>query len=54
MPIEIKELIIRAEVSGVGGNASPQSGTTKGPATEEVVMESMDQLMDLINHKKER
>ncbi len=55
MPIEIKELIIRAQVGGANKSTSATaSGPAEKPATEELVMESIEQVLEIMNNKKER
>lgn len=55
MPVEIKELIIRAVVSAANETpASPTSESSTKPASEKAVADALEQMAILINNKKER
>ena len=55
MPIEIRELIIRAEVSPQqnGGGASGPGGTAASDR-EQLIRDCVEQVMELIRQKEER
>lgn len=50
MPVEIKELLIRINVSE---QASPTSQAAQSP-TDQIIAESVEQVMDLLKKQKER
>lgn len=52
MPIEIRELIIRAEVDG--GNATRNGSSGSGANQAEIVQEVVDKVLDVLNQKNER
>ena len=52
MPIEIKELVIKAEVrEDNSGNQSPQQNSVD---TEKIISECIDRIMEIIKDKQER
>jgi hypothetical protein len=53
MPIEIRELIIRAFVEPADSRTSSE-GTNQVSESEEIQTESLEQLLDLIKNKNER
>ena len=56
MPVEIRELIIRATVGNPnqGGSSNASSGDQEAVPKEEIVKECISQIMQIINDKKER
>lgn len=55
MPVEIKELIIRAVVRSANeAPATPASESSTKPASEKAVADALEQMSILINDKKER
>ena len=55
MPVEIKELIIRAVVNAANVSpANPTSESSTKPASEKAVADALEQMTILINDKKER
>jgi hypothetical protein len=56
MPVEIRELIIRATVGNPNTGGSNNSAPTDQEAVpkEEIIKESVSQVMDIIQDKKER
>ena len=56
MPIEIREVVIRAEVGpkkGAGETVSP-GGPGSGQATQALIQECVDQVMEILKEKSER
>lgn len=56
MPVEIRELVIRATVGNPnqGGSNNATSGEQEAVPKEEIVKECISQVMQIINDKKER
>lgn len=56
MPIEIRELVIRAEVTSPqnGGNADSNSGSGDDTGRENLIRDCVEQVMELIRRKEER
>jgi hypothetical protein len=56
MPVEIRELIIRASVGNPNQGGSNNSTGTDQEASpkEEIIKESVEQVMDIIKEEKER
>jgi hypothetical protein len=62
MPIEIKELVIRAVVSGGHDGAAPAlrddapaaAGHATGASTEDIVQECVRQVMRILSKERER
>lgn len=59
MPIEIREIVIRATVNeqgGMGGGASPASTAAATPAAAggDVIQECVEQVMQIIQDKEAR
>ena len=52
MPIEIRELIIRAEVDAGGASKGGASGG--GVNQDEIVQEVVDKVLNVLNQQKER
>lgn len=53
MPIEIKELVIRATVEGGGGDRKG-AGKKRELAREEIVAECVEQVMEILRMQRER
>lgn len=53
MPIEIRELVIKAVVDGEAKNAGSDTESS-GKKREQVVRESVNQVMEILDRKKER
>lgn len=53
MPIEIRELIIRATVRDDAGSAGA-GGDARGEERETLIAECIDQVMDILRDEKER
>lgn len=54
MPIEIRELVIKAEIdSGTRQSSTSESGGGGG-LSEEVIQRIVDQVVEVIKNKKER
>ena len=55
MPIEIKELVIRATIGGGGGGGRPKGTKMKEEdAREEIVAECVEQVMKILHMQRER
>ncbi len=55
MPVEIKELIIRATITGDSEEGRPEPGDTVGsPDREEIISACVDQVLKIIERSKER
>lgn len=54
MPIEIRELVIRATVDPGGEEAPSGSGKKAGKKAERAVEESVAQVLEILRRKKER
>lgn len=55
MPVEIRELVIRAEVNPQqGGGASAQGDDAASSDREQLVRDCVEQVMELIRQKEER
>ena len=56
MPVEIRELTIKVNVNGeqAGGAATPQQGAGGGKAKEDMVKEAVEEVMRILENKKER
>lgn len=57
MPIEIRELIIRATVSDAEPNKQPQNTSGSGPNAsreEKIIERCVEQVMDILRIQKER
>lgn len=56
MPVEIRELIIRATIGNPnqGGSSNATGGEQEVVPKEELVKECINQIMQIINDKKER
>lgn len=52
MPIEIRELIIKATVAGEGGGASGAGGSEEDK--QALIQECVDQVMEILKEKDER
>jgi len=52
MPIEIRELVIKADVSSEGGAASARGGSSTNK--EEIIQEVVDKVLEVIENKNER
>lgn len=53
MPIEIKELVIRATVDPKG-EGDETSETKNGSGREELIAECVDQVLEILRNEKER
>jgi hypothetical protein len=53
MPIEIRELIIKAEVNEQG-NRGGDSGRPGSDAKKQIIQECVDMVMEIIRKEKER
>jgi len=55
MPIEIRELIIKAEISDTGGNAgSGNSEQSNNVDKQQIIQECVDQVLEILKKEKER
>jgi hypothetical protein len=55
MPVEIRELVIRAEVNPrQGGEGQPANGSGAAADREQLVRDCVEQVMELIRLKEER
>ena len=54
MPLEIRELIIRATVSGQGGSASAGGSSAEAPESEALLNEIAEKVFEIIRNKQER
>lgn len=54
MPIEIKELVIRATVDGGAGGSEGPKNREKELAREEIVGECVEQVMRILHAQRER
>ena len=55
MPVEIRELVIRAEVNTRPGPAGPsERATATGAARERLVRDCVEQVMEILRHREER
>ena len=54
MPLEIRELIIRATVSDQGGGASAASSSAGGASDEKVFNEVAEKVFEILKEKQER
>ncbi len=55
MPIEIKELVIRATIDSKGDSKSDQQNTAKQvDAKEDVVAECVEQVLEILRQQQER
>jgi len=54
MPVEIKELIIRASVVNNTGNSSDTSSEHLAEAKEEIIAACTEQVLKILERKKER
>ena len=53
MPIEIRELVIKAEVGGGNRNTQSQDNASQG-LNEKQLQEIVDRVVEVLKHKKER
>lgn len=55
MPIEIRELVIKAVVNEEGASAPAETGTgTDGKKDQRIIRESVEQVMEILERKNER
>lgn len=58
MPLEIRELVIKVNVNEGGGNASQNRQTgqaaAQGADKKAIISECLEQVMDILQKKKER
>ena len=56
MPIEIREVVIRAVVGPPGSGSEPFTSGTQGSEqkTQALIQECVDQVMDILKEKSER
>ncbi len=55
MPIEIRELIIKAEISDTGGNeGSGNSELSDNLNKQQIIQECVDQVLEILKKEKER
>ena len=54
MPIEIKELIIRATVDPKGEGGSAETGKADSSKKEEIVQQCVEQVLEILRKKRER
>jgi hypothetical protein len=56
MPVEIREIIIRAVVTDTGGGAQPASSesTAESSGKEEIINECVEQVLEILKNQKER
>lgn len=54
MPIEIRELVIRATVDPGGEEAKKGAGNVDVKKSERAVEESVEQVLEILRRKKER
>lgn len=54
MPIEIRELIIKAQISDNDDRNSGSSGTPDDATKQKIVQECVDMVMDIIKKERER
>lgn len=56
MPVEIRELTIKVNVNGEQAGSAPaqQQGTGGGNAKEQMVKEAVEEVMRILESKKER
>lgn len=54
MPIEVKELVIKATVSEQEGKASGKQGALSEAAKEEIIQACIDQMLRILKQQRER
>ena len=54
MPIEIRELVIRATVDPKKEKAGGPAAGKSAPATQDVVAECVEQVLEILRREKER
>lgn len=55
MPVEIRELVIRAEVNPQPGGGAPAQGRGAGASDrEQLIRDCVEQVMELLRQKEER
>ena len=54
MPVEIRQLVIRATVDGGGSAERPSGAKEKAPAREEIITECVEQVMAILRRERER
>lgn len=54
MPVEIRELVIRATVQPAEGEKKPAQEKGEGKATEEVIAECVEQVLAILRKERER
>ncbi|MCF8243572.1 MAG: DUF5908 family protein [Saprospiraceae bacterium] len=59
MPLEIRELVIKVKVNEGGNGADPQAGrggqsVGQGENKKAIIAECLEQVMDILQKKKER
>ncbi len=52
MPLEIKEIVVKANVTEV--NAGTGGGSAMGIKKEMIIAECVEQILEILNEKKER
>jgi hypothetical protein len=54
MPIEIRELVIRAEVDSSSGSRSTQQPAAAGQVTDDLIQQVVDKVVEILKNQKER
>ncbi len=54
MPIEIREIIIRAVVNQQGGGGASTGASPNSTSSPDVIQETVEQVMQIIKDKNER
>lgn len=54
MPLEIRELIIRATVADLGSGTSAASSNTEGSPDEKLLNDLAEKIFEIIREKQER
>jgi hypothetical protein len=54
MPIEIRELVIRATVQPGGGEKEATQNKRDGESREEIVAECVEQVLEILRKERER
>lgn len=54
MPIEVKELIIKATVQEEGKKGGGKGGKMDDATKDEIIMECVDKILRLLKNKRER
>ena len=54
MPVEVRELVIKATVASEGGNASSSPSNSNSNANEELIKTCVEKVLEIIKEKDAR